>query len=676
MNLTIETAKGRQTLTVTTAERAARLSDVLRRKHFPLNTRCGQRGLCDGCVVELLAGQLTKMATGESIDGAGQAVRGCEYRLGHDGPVTVRIPPRSLLAYEPQVVSEFKTNVPRAHDPLWQQVEIPVNGLAGIQRRRPLKIAPSLLGHPSSSICHPELVEGSPSETTEILHFVQDDKAGKDKLCEGLPTPHSSRPKVSAEPGPARSEDRRRTSVSDDNPGKTFATLEYRDDHWLVTGVTTTPDPQPLGVAVDIGTTTVALLVCDLRTGKVISGAANFNRQMHLGDDVLTRINLCSTDPTQLKHLQDLVVRETLQPLLAEALDKAGATLAQVRCMAIAANTTMLHLFAGVDPSPMGLAPFTATFLEHRVISSAEIFQQSVGTKDNTALPVTQPASLIPPHSFTIHLLPGAAAYVGADLTAGAFATGLVYDEGPTLLVDVGTNGEIILKRGNHLSGCATAAGPAFEGAGLTNGVRATAGAISHIALKTKPFAVTIEKIGPGMPIGLCGTAYVDFLAEGRAAGFLNERGRIAEEFTDQTIPWQDYGRALRVATGAGQAAIVVTETDIAGLLQAKAAIAAGILTLLERCGLTPAQIKKLYLAGGFGLHLNRVNAIACGLLPGFAPEQIEVVGNTSLAGAYLALLDCGALDEITRAGQRMDVIELNLDPGFEDRYIEQLSLP
>ena len=628
MNLTIETAKGRQTLTVTTAERAARLSDVLRRKHFPLNTRCGQRGLCDGCVVELLAGQLTKMATGESITGTGQAVRGCEYRLGHEGPVTVRIPPRSLLAYEPQVVSEFKTNVPRAHDPLWQQVEIPANGLAGIQRRRPLKVA-SFLGR--AGCLEPAVVD-------------QQNWRGE------TPRPTNDTP--------------------------SYATLEYRDDHWLVTGVTTTPDPQPLGVAVDIGTTTVALLVCDLRTGKVVSGAANFNRQMHLGDDVLTRINLCSTDPTQLKHLQDLVVRETLQPLLAEALDKAGATLAQVRCMTIAANTTMLHLFAGVDPSPMGLAPFTATFLEHRVISSTEIFHQSVGTQDNTALPVTQPASLIPAHSFTIHLLPGAAAYVGADLTAGAFATGLVYDEGPSLLVDVGTNGEIILKRGNHLSGCATAAGPAFEGAGLTNGVRATAGAIAHIALKTKPFAVAIEKIGPGMPIGLCGTAYVDFLAEGRVTGFLNERGRMAEEFTHQTIPWQDYGRALCVATGAGQAAIVVTETDIAGLLQAKAAIAAGILTLLERCGLTPAQIKKLYLAGGFGLHLNRVNAIACGLLPGFEPEQIEVVGNTSLAGAYLALLDCGALDEITRAGRKMDVIELNLDPGFEDRYIEQLSLP
>ena len=669
MNLTIETAKGQHSLTVTDADRAARLSDLLRRKHFPLNTRCGQRGLCDGCVVELLTGHLTNMATGESVTGSGQALRGCEYRLGHDGPVTIRIPPRSLLADEPQVVSEFKTNVPRAHDPLWQQVEIPAAGLAGIQRRRPVRVASSL-------------------------------------------------GRVGCREPAAGDQQNRRGETPRPPAGKTYATLEYRDDHWLVTGLATTPEPQPLGIAVDIGTTTVALLVCDLRDGKVLAGAANFNRQMHLGDDVLTRINLCSTDPAQLKHLQDLVVRETLQPLLNEALGKAGATLTQVRCMTIAANTTMLHLFARVDPSSMGIAPFNATFLEHQIISSAEIFHASPDPSfpAQPSLPVTRPSSPIPPHSFAIHLLPGAAAYVGADLTAGTFATGLIYDEGPSLLVDVGTNGEIILKRGDHLSGCATAAGPAFEGAGLTNGVRATAGAISHIKLKMKPvqmnsdsgmgvspgnsqmpakqtggtpvplksddqtqkqtLIIETEKIGQGMPIGLCGTAYVDFLAEGRATGFLNERGRFVEAFADQTIPWKDYGRALRVATGTGKVDIVITETDIAGLLQAKAAIAAGILTLLERCGLTPAQIKKLYLAGGFGLHLNRANAIACGLLPGFVPEQIEVVGNTSLAGAYLALLDCGALDEITRAGTKMDVIELNLDPGFEDRYIEQLSLP
>ncbi|MEI8064249.1 MAG: ASKHA domain-containing protein, partial [Verrucomicrobiota bacterium] len=484
MNLTIETAKGRHVLTITGAERAARLSDLLRKKHFPLNTRCGQRSLCDGCVIELLDGSLTNMATGETVTGTGQALRGCEYRLAHAGQVTIRIPARSLLAYEPQVVSEFKINVPHAHDPLWQQVTIPADGIESLQRRRPVKLA-----------CHPEFIEGSHPGTAEMV------------------AAHSS--------GVSSNSARQ---AQHDKPEKGFATLEYRDDHWLVTGVAAEPDRQPLGVAVDIGTTTVALLVCDLRDGRVLAGAANFNRQMHLGDDVLTRINLCSTDPTQLRHLQDLIIEETLKPLLNEALGKAGATLAQVRCMTVAGNTTMLHLFAGVDPSPMGLAPFTATFLEHRLVT-------------------------IPGWLFTIHLLPGAAAYVGADLTAGAFATGLVYDEGPSLLVDVGTNGEIILKRGNNLSGCATAAGPAFEGAGMTNGVRATDGAIAHIKLASKPFAVAIEKIGEGTPIGLCGTAYVDLLAEGRATDLLNERGRFVEAFAKQTMPWKDYGRALRVAT-------------------------------------------------------------------------------------------------------------------------------
>lgn len=570
MSLTVESAKGRHVLTVAGTERQLRVSELLRRKHLPLNTRCGQRGLCDGCIVELVTGKLVHAATGEAVTGTGQPLRGCDYRLAHDGPVELRIPPRSLLAYAPQVVSDFKTKVPRAHDPLWQQVEVPVNGIGALHRRRPVRVGATGTGK--------------------------------------------------------------------------FATLEYRGDHWLVTGFSDQLDALPLGVAIDIGTTTVALLVTDLRDGKVLAGAANFNKQMHLGDDVLTRINLCSADPSQIRHLQELVVKETIQPLLAEALAKIEG--GQVRCMSIAANTTMLHLFAGVDPSSMGIAPFTPTFLEHRVIT-------------------------LPEFSFPIHLLPGAAAYVGADLTAGAFATGLVYDEGPALLVDVGTNGEIILKRGEHLFGCATAAGPAFEGAGLTNGVRATDGAIAHIDIAGNPFGLKLDKIGKGASIGLCGTAYVDFLAEGRESGLLNAHGRFEQNFAAHTISWKDYGRALPIARD-----IVVTEVDIAALLQAKAAIAAGILTLLERIELTPSQIKTLYLAGGFGLHLVKEHAIGCGLLPGFTPEQIEVVGNTSLAGAYLALLDCGALDEIARAGQKMEVIELNLDPGFEDRYVEQLALP
>jgi uncharacterized 2Fe-2S/4Fe-4S cluster protein (DUF4445 family) len=394
-------------------------------------------------------------------------------------------------------------------------------------------------------------------------------------------------------------------------------------------------------VAIDIGTTTVAVMLVALDDGRIVARAADFNKQMHLGDDVATRIGLCATDKTNLPQLQDAIVNQTLAPLIADCLHRAGAQPTDLVCLSVAGNTTMLHLFAGADPSPMGIYPFAPQFLEHRALN----------------LPAFGNAS--------VHLLPSAAAYIGADITAGVFASGLAYDDGPSLLVDVGTNGEIVLKAGNQMLGCATAAGPAFEGAGLTNGIRAGDGAIQKIHFGPNA-APIIDIIGGGPPIGVCGSAYVDFLAEGRKAGLLTPTGRF---------DLAGLNGSLRLGVGLGGKDVVISETDTAHLLQSKAAIGAGIQTLLARAGLEPADIKKVYMAGGFGMHLNIANAIACGLLPGFAPSQVEVVGNTSLAGAYLALLDCGALDEITRVAKRIEMIELNLDPQFEERYIENLCL-
>ncbi|NQU10666.1 DUF4445 domain-containing protein [bacterium] len=621
IQLQVETVKGRHEVPVAADQRGWRLTEILRHRHLPLNTRCGQKGLCDGCVLELLEGQLVHVASGKAIEGSGQpqSLRGCEYRLGDSPAVRVHVPARSLLAYEPQVVSDFKVKVPRAQDPLWQPVAVPAT----------------------------ELQDGATLEH---------------QLCQAVARRCQRRRPVRLDPNVA-------ARLTRPPPGGHLCvTTEYREDHWLITDLCRDGSCRALGVAIDIGTTTVALLLVDLDSGEVIGSAANFNRQIHLGDDVLTRINLCSTDPAQTAHLQKLVVAETIAPLIQEVLQGAGESPDQVRCITAAGNSTMLHLFAGVDPSSMGVAPFTPVFLEHRVRRAGGLGLAMGSGPDGSTLDPT------------VHLLPGAAAYVGADLTAGAFATGLVYEDGPCLLVDVGTNGEIILKKDQHLFGCATAAGPAFEGAGLTSGVRATAGAISHLQLTADPFTVKTEIIGKHAPIGLCGTAYIDFLSQARRLGLLSPTGRFQPDAVpgadERIIPWKDYGWALRVGYAPGRQEIVIAETDIAKLLQAKAAIAAGILTLLEKIGLQSSDVKTLHLAGGFGLHMDRAHAIGCGLLPGFVPEQIEVVGNTSLAGAYLGLLDCGALDEIGRCGRQMEVIELNLDPGFEDRYIEQLALP
>ncbi len=509
------------------------VSHVLREHRLPLNTRCGGKGVCDGCQVEL-------------IDQQGHAIliRACEYSateiarsfaLSGLDTLTLNIPTRSLLVRTPQIVSNFKVNIPRASNPLGHK------------------------GHSS----------GSP----------------------------------------------------------------------------------PLGVAVDIGTTTVTVMLVDMNTGNIKACKSSFNRQMHYADDVVSRITMCVSNPEMITKLQEAVVKQTIQPLVDDALREADAALETIGCYTVAANTTMLHLFAGIDPSSMGVAPFNATFLDHRVLSTAD-----VGLAGRAG----------------IHLLPGSAAYLGADIVAGSLVTAQAYDEGPTLLVDVGTNGEIVLKIDGRLIACATAAGPAFEGARLSSGVRAMEGAIEHIRFNDD-VEPSFDIIAATAPVGICGSAYVDFLSEARRVGLLSSAGRFSD--AHRTIAQGRHGRYLRLFDDQAHP-IIISEQDIATLLQAKAAIASGIITLLQKSKITPAEIRRVHLAGGFGLHINSESAIGSGLLPGFEASRVEAVGNTSLGGAYLALLDSGIIEECARIARDIEVIELNLEPEFETNYIDQLSLP
>ncbi len=516
------------------------LSEVLAAHGFPLNTRCGQRGLCRGCEVVLKQGTLELRGTQVA---APATLRACQARLC--GPVTLAVPARSRIEHKPQVGETFEIAVPCAHDPL-------------------------------------------------------------------------------------------------------FPAAGARDTAF----------------AVDIGTTTVVVLLVDLVTGEVLSRAGGFNAQIRFGDNVLTRIDAGRT-PEAVAAMQSAVVGETLAPLLRTACERAGREPGRIAGGTIAGNTTMLHLLAGEDPTPLGIAPFTARFLSGRKLTAAGIGWAVDG------LPADTP----------VQLLPSIAAYIGADITAGVYATGMVFDDAPSLLVDIGTNGEIVLQSGGRLSACATAAGPAFEGCGLRCGTRARDGAVSDLELSLEPFAVAAQTIG-GAPAaratGICGSAYIDFLARARATGLLGHAGRFdAAAWAAVPESWRctdDDERALRLAPNT--AAPRVSEVDVAVLLQAKAAIGAGIETLLETAGITAAEISRVYLAGGFGMHLNVPNAIAIGLLPGFRPEQVRVVGNTSLAGALLGLIDRTTLDEMEALRERVEVIELNLAEGFEDRYVEHLMLP
>lgn len=631
--LHFHTANDRRSISIDDAHESRLLTDVLRRADLPLNTRCGQRGLCDGCCVELLSGALISASDGEAVE-AGEAtepLRACQHELAPGGQAEIHVPGRSLLAHAPQVVSDFCANVSRAHDPLWQRIDLPTGD-----------IDQAMLF--SEAICH----------------AISRQRDG------GLPV------------RPSRGLD----ALAESQEGSVRVTLDHCGDHWLVHPAG--PEPSAFGVAIDVGTTTVVAALVDLASGEVASTASALNAQTRLGDNVLTRIQHCHNDKRLVDRLQRAITRRTLKPLLDQALRDAGLSADQIACLSVAGNTTMLHLLAGVDPSPLGRAPFTPEFLEHRVLRACSLSvlptqtasggsEQPAGASRSPAAPDGLVAEIDP----AVHLLPGAAAYVGADIIAGVFSTGMVYQAETSILVDMGTNGEIVLKHEDRLLGCATAAGPAFEGAGLACGVRAGRGAISHVRLDEDSLQPDVDIIGRGEPIGLCGTAYVDFVAEARRRGAVKKTGRFTDDCASRLLfPHATHGRSFIVGRDHDDEPIVVSEADIASLLQAKAAIAAGIVCLLARAGLSADDVDTLYLAGGFGFHMDVENVIQCGLLPEFRPEQIRLVGNTSLAGAYLALLDSGVLAEMKRASQRLETVELNLEPNFESQYIDQLCLP
>jgi uncharacterized 2Fe-2S/4Fe-4S cluster protein (DUF4445 family) len=237
-------------------------------------------------------------------------------------------------------------------------------------------------------------------------------------------------------------------------------------------------------IAVDVGTTTVVVLLVDLLTGDVLSRAGGFNEQIRFGDNVLTRIDAATSQPGAREAMQAAVVRDTIAPLLLRACERANRVPARIAGGTVAGNTTMLHLLSGTDPASLGVAPFRPQFIEGKSLSAEEI-GLAAGESDGALAAETR-----------IQLLPGIAAYVGADIVAGVYATGMVFDPAPSLLVDIGTNGEVVLQKGGKLFACATAAGPAFEGSGLRCGTRAREGAVSEIRIADEFRSIEVKTIG------------------------------------------------------------------------------------------------------------------------------------------------------------------------------------
>jgi uncharacterized 2Fe-2S/4Fe-4S cluster protein (DUF4445 family) len=422
---------------------------------------------------------------------------------------------------------------------------------------------------------------------------------------------------------------------------------------------------EPLwGAAIDIGTTTVSLWLVDLTTGDVKVQVAEYNGQIARGEDVISRI-IYSSRPGGLEEIQALVIN-TINNLVNLACKRANIAPTEIFKVSVAGNSTMMHLFLGLPAQYIRLAPFITT-----VNNAPQVYARELGL-------------VIHPEA-TVDCLPGVASYVGADISAGVYSSGMDDTEKITLFLDVGTNGETVMGSREWLVTCACSAGPAFEGAGVGHGMRATRGAIEEVWIASPssahPYESTYRVIGGVKPRGICGSGLISLLAEMFITGVVDKAGNINLLLAAETprVRTGDHGPEYVVAwaeESENNQDIVITNVDIDNLKRAKAAIYAGFTILAESVGVPLELVEQILIGGSFGKYINVEKAVQIGLLPDMPWERFQFLGNTSIKGAYYALLQQPAREKIRDIASRMTYIELSADNSFYEAFTSALFLP
>lgn len=410
--------------------------------------------------------------------------------------------------------------------------------------------------------------------------------------------------------------------------------------------------------AIDIGTTTVSLWLVDLVTGQVRAQVAEYNGQIARGEDVISRIIYAGKDGGS-EDLRQRVLN-TINNLLETACKRVKAKPEDVVKVVVAGNSTMIHLLLGVPASSIRMSPFI-TAVNHPPVMTAR--EAGVGANPEASL----------------DCLPGVASYVGADITAGVLSSGVDIAEDVVLFLDVGTNGETVLGNRDWLVTCACSAGPAFEGAGVVNGMRATQGAIEEVWINNDTLEPTYRVIGGGKPKGICGSGLISLLSEAFLTGILDKGGNVNLMANSSRVREGTHGGEYVVAWGAETESgedIVLSRVDVDNLLRAKAAIYAGFTVLAETVGIPLESVSKVLVGGSFGKYINVEKAVQIGLLPDMPWDRFDFLGNTSVKGAYLALLDWRKREQLTGIAKRMTYIELSADNSFYDAFTSALFLP
>ncbi len=425
-------------------------------------------------------------------------------------------------------------------------------------------------------------------------------------------------------------------------------------------------DHRNFGLAFDIGTTTVYGVLIDLNTGNILAKDSSYNPQMSYGEDVITRI-IHAEKPKGLAMMHDLVVG-AMNEIITRILKKAAPPLDsnhgpitrdEINSITIAGNTTMTHLLLKLEPDNIRRSPYVpvSTFFPPLCAEDLEL-----------ALP----------HHCVALLYPSISSYVGGDIVAGVMGSGMYRTELLTLYIDVGTNAEIVIGNKEWLACAACSAGPAFEGGGITHGMRAVEGAISDFSLNPDTLEPMNVTVGEKPPLGICGSGLLIIVATLFEQGVLNQSGKFnaidnprireGQNGWEYVLAWQD--------ECAADHDIVINEIDIDNFIRAKGAIFAGITTLLEQVGLQVSDLEQIILAGGFGSFIDLDSAMTVGLLPEVNPDKILYVGNGSLMGAWMSELSNHIRKDVVEVVRKMTSFELSEVPGFKDQYVASIFLP
>jgi uncharacterized 2Fe-2S/4Fe-4S cluster protein (DUF4445 family) len=431
----------------------------------------------------------------------------------------------------------------------------------------------------------------------------------------------------------------------------------------LIADIVPIEDPM-YGIAIDIGTTTVTVWLVDLTTGKVEAQASEYNGQISRGEDVISRIIFSSKNGGR-EDLQNRVL-DTINLLVGQVCKRVKAKPQDIIKATVAGNSTMIHLFLGIPASSIRLSPFITAVNQPPIITAGTI-----------GLAINSDAS--------VDCLPGVASYVGADISSGVLACRMDETEKLTLFLDVGTNGETVLGSREWLVTCACSAGPAFEGAGVLYGMRATKGAIEECWISGEssphPFEPTYRVIGNGKPRGICGSGLISLLAEMFLTGVVDKAGTINLSLaeTNPRIREGEHGPEYVIAWGSeseGGKDITINNVDIDNLKRAKAAIYAGFTVLAQSVGVPLDMVEQILIGGSFGKYINVEKAVQIGLLPDMPWDRFKFLGNTSVQGAYLALLDWRNRDRVRDIASQMTYIELSADNTFYDAFMSAMFLP